>query len=203
MGHICFWNISCLLQVSPLGKGRGPSFEQTYIHPRMLWLKVISLFHYYLPLEKSRAFIWRKLNPIYPMMLCIKFGWNWPCVSGEEDFLNFVSNFHYFVNYLPLEKGVILYHAPRKQSLGGIWFLSVCLFVCLSVSVRPSVLLCLSVPCLWIIFCPLIFWKMGEWIFLKICTLINHHLKMCTWIFQIDWIIFIYFTGFFLFWGHF
>ena len=32
-------------------------------------------------------------------------------------------------------------------------------------------------------------------IFLKICTLATCHLKMCTWYFPIDWIIFLYFTA--------
>ena len=30
-------------------------------------------------------FIWTNLNPIHPRILCAKFGWNWPCGSGEED----------------------------------------------------------------------------------------------------------------------
>ena len=28
---------------------------------------------------------WRNLNPLHPRILCAKFGWNWPCGSGEED----------------------------------------------------------------------------------------------------------------------
>ena len=39
----------------------------------------------YLPLEKGGPFIWTNLNPLYPRMLCAKFGWNWPSGSGEED----------------------------------------------------------------------------------------------------------------------
>ena len=41
---------------------------------------IISLF------KRAGPFIWKNLNPLHPRMLCGKFGWNWPCVSGEEDF---------------------------------------------------------------------------------------------------------------------
>ena len=37
------------------------------------------------PWKKAGAFIWTNLNPLYPRMLCAKFGWNWPSGSGEED----------------------------------------------------------------------------------------------------------------------
>ena len=38
------------------------------------------------PLEKrAGSFIWIKLNPLYPRMLCAKFGWNCSIGSGEED----------------------------------------------------------------------------------------------------------------------
>ena len=30
-------------------------------------------------------FLWTNLNPIHPRMLCLKFGWNWPSGSGEDD----------------------------------------------------------------------------------------------------------------------
>ena len=33
-------------------------------------------------------FIWIKINSLQLMMLCAKFGWNWPIVSVEEDFYN-------------------------------------------------------------------------------------------------------------------
>ena len=57
---------------------------------------IILYFCYYLPLEKGvlyaiishwkRAwpFIFTNLNPLYPRMLCAKFGRNWPSGSGEE-----------------------------------------------------------------------------------------------------------------------
>ena len=39
----------------------------------------------YLPLEKGGPFIWTNLIPLYPRMLCTKFGRNWPGGSGEEN----------------------------------------------------------------------------------------------------------------------
>ena len=45
---------------------------------------VFSLCGYYLPLEKCMAFKWTKLNSLYPRILCVLFGWNWPSSSGED-----------------------------------------------------------------------------------------------------------------------
>ena len=74
------------------------------LHPRMLcakfgwnWLSgsgeedfLISsmYFHYFViisPWKRAGPFIWTNLNPLHPRMLCVKFGWNWPSGSGEED----------------------------------------------------------------------------------------------------------------------
>ena len=33
-------------------------------------------------------FIWTNLNPLYPRMLCAKFGWNWPSGSREDENVN-------------------------------------------------------------------------------------------------------------------
>ena len=37
------------------------------------------------PLKRAGPFIWTNLNPLYPRMLCAKFGWNWPSGSGEDE----------------------------------------------------------------------------------------------------------------------
>ena len=47
-------------------------------------VNVFSLFGNYLFLEKGGALLWRKLYPLYPRMLCAKFGWNWSSGSGIE-----------------------------------------------------------------------------------------------------------------------
>ena len=44
-----------------------------------------SLFRLYLPLDNGVSFILINLNPLYPKMLCVNFGWNWPSGSWEED----------------------------------------------------------------------------------------------------------------------
>ena len=46
------------------------------------FVNVISLFRYYLPLEKGRG----PLNCFYSRVLCAKFGLDWRSDSGEEDF---------------------------------------------------------------------------------------------------------------------
>ena len=37
------------------------------------------------PWKRAWNFICSNLNPLHPMMLCVKFGWNWLSGSGEED----------------------------------------------------------------------------------------------------------------------
>ena len=49
-------------------------------------------------------FIWTNLNPLHPRLLCVKFGWNWPSGSGEEDFLILSTYFRYFVIISPWKR---------------------------------------------------------------------------------------------------
>ena len=74
------------------------------IHQRMLWTKFGSnwpsgsveedLFKFCMnfcyfviisPWKRVWYFICTNLNPLHQKMLCAKFGWNWPCGSGEEE----------------------------------------------------------------------------------------------------------------------
>ena len=36
--------------------------------------------------ELKALYFVKSLSPVYPRMLCVKFCWNWPSDSGEEDF---------------------------------------------------------------------------------------------------------------------
>ena len=57
------------------------------------------------PWKRAWPFIWTKLNPLKPGRLCAKFGWNWPCGSGEEDFL--ISSMYITISSLsPFVKGL-------------------------------------------------------------------------------------------------
>ena len=51
---------------------------------------ILSIYFWYFviisPQKRVGPFIWLKLNPLHPRMLCAKFGWNWLSGSGEEDF---------------------------------------------------------------------------------------------------------------------
>ena len=40
----------------------------------------------YLLFENWFVLIYKTLSPLHPIMLCAKFGWNWPSGSGEEIF---------------------------------------------------------------------------------------------------------------------
>ena len=51
--------------------------------------KFANVFSLYLIIstwKRAGPFIWTNLNPLHTRMHCAKFGWNWPCGSGEEDF---------------------------------------------------------------------------------------------------------------------
>ena len=62
------------------------------------------------PLGKGHGpFIFTNLNSLNPRMFCVKFGWNSPKGSGEDDFQISSMYFLLFCNYLPLEMGVTLY----------------------------------------------------------------------------------------------
>ena len=91
--HFCIF-------ISPWKK-QGPLFEQTWIPytqecfvPSLVKigpvvLEKMSIYFYYFPiicpLGRAWSFILTNLNPLHPVILCAKFGWNWPCGSGEED----------------------------------------------------------------------------------------------------------------------
>ena len=62
-------------------------------------------FHYFIiisPWNRTGPFISTNLNPLHPRMHCAKFGWNWPCGSGEEDF--FLMYFRYFLIIFPWKR---------------------------------------------------------------------------------------------------
>ena len=64
-------------------------------------------FHYFIimsPWKRVGPFIWTNLNPLHPRMLCVKFGWNWPSGSGEEEFLISSMYFRYFVIISPWKR---------------------------------------------------------------------------------------------------
>ena len=65
-------------------------------------------FHYFViisPWKRTGPFIWTNFNPLHPRMFCAKFGWNWLCGSGEEDFLIWSMYFFPFSWLSPLGKG--------------------------------------------------------------------------------------------------
>ena len=50
------------------------------------WHSLIFLFCYYPPKRKMWPFISKRLNPLYPRILCSKFGRNWPSGSWVKNF---------------------------------------------------------------------------------------------------------------------
>ena len=87
-------------------------------------LKISSMYFRYFIIISSRKrawpFIWKILNSHHPRMLCAKFGWNWPCGSGD-----FINVFFLLIrNYLPLEKGVPLYEQTWIPITQGHFVLS-------------------------------------------------------------------------------
>ena len=100
----CIFAIS---QLSPLGKGHGPLFEQTtggisftqecfvpslveiglmVLEKKVLnFISVFPLFHNYPPWKRPWPFNWINLNPLHQRMLWAKFGRYWPSDSWQED----------------------------------------------------------------------------------------------------------------------
>ena len=93
-------------------------------------------FRYFLiisPWKRAGPFIWISLNPLYPRMLCAKFGWNWPSGSGEEDFKTSSKCFHSFVTISPWKRtGPFIWQTWIPFTQG--WFVPI------SVKIRPVVL---------------------------------------------------------------
>ena len=114
-GFFNFVNVfSIFRNYLPLEKGRAlhlNKFESPSSKDALgqVWLKlaqwfwrrrfflILSMYSRYFviisPWKRAGPFIWTNLNPLHPRMLCAKFGWNWPCGSGEENFYNFVNVF--------------------------------------------------------------------------------------------------------------
>ena len=94
----------------------GGSGEEDFL---ILSIFIIIIFFCYLviisPWKRAGPFTWTNLNSNDPRLHCAKFGWNWPCASGEEDFLNFFNLFSLFGNYLLLEKGRALYFSKLES----------------------------------------------------------------------------------------
>ena len=55
------------------------------------------------PLRKVGSFICSNLNPLYPMMFYVKFGWNWP--SGSEEEFLFSSMYFCYLSSSPFGIG--------------------------------------------------------------------------------------------------
>ena len=55
------------------------------------------------PWKRAEAYI-LTLNPLYPRILCFKFGWNWPSGSEGEDFLICLCIFHNFLIISPWKR---------------------------------------------------------------------------------------------------
>ena len=93
-----FFTIMLYTHISPIWTNLNP------LHPRNAlcqvrvklarWflirgLLILSMYFCYFaivyPWKRVRPFIWSNLKPLYPRLLCAKFGWNWPSGSWEED----------------------------------------------------------------------------------------------------------------------
>jgi hypothetical protein len=59
-------------------------------------------------------FVWTKVNPLHPRIICIKFDWIWP-PGFRQDFKIIFSVFSLFRYYLSLEKGYSL-HLNKLES---------------------------------------------------------------------------------------
>ena len=133
-GEEDFWTWSMCFRYS-LGKGRAfistnlNPFTQGCIVPNLVRIDTVVLekilkfcqcildFLYLSTLgNKVEPFIWTNLNPLYPRILCAKFGWNWSSGSGEEGFWISLMYYHYFLIISPLEIG----WSPSLENLNSL-----------------------------------------------------------------------------------
>ena len=68
------------------------------------YVNLFWLFQNFSPWKRTLAFHWTNSNPLYPRILCAKFGWNCRTGSGEDDFSNLSNVFSLFRNYLPFKE---------------------------------------------------------------------------------------------------
>ena len=111
--------------LSTLGKGQGPSFEETWIsitiecfvpalveigsvlQEKKILKKYVNVFHNYeiiSPRKRAGPFIWTKLNSRQPMMHCARFVINWPRGSGEIILNVHFAYLHFIFNLNPSTK---------------------------------------------------------------------------------------------------
>ena len=94
--------------LSPLEEGCGPLFVKIWIPSTQWWFVPNLVGIGPVVLGRVWAFICKNMNSIYPVMLCAKFGGNWPGGSREEDFWIFSIAFTILL-LSPLGRGVALY----------------------------------------------------------------------------------------------
>ena len=86
---------------------------------KRIFFKISSMYFQYFviisPWKRVGPLIWTTLNPLHPRMHCAKFGWNWPVVLEEKNFLILSMYFRFSFlsplgkrHYLPFGKGVAL-----------------------------------------------------------------------------------------------
>ena len=64
------------------------NFVPVLLKKKILKFCQLRYFHYFViisPWKRAWPFIWTKVNPHHPRMLCAKFSLNWLSGSGEED----------------------------------------------------------------------------------------------------------------------
>ena len=53
------------------------------------WFRILLMYYCYFliisPKKRVDPSFEKNVNPLHPRMLCVKFGWDWPSGSGEED----------------------------------------------------------------------------------------------------------------------
>ena len=95
------WYIFAISLSSLLGKGRGPSFKQTWfsvtqvcflssvVENDVVVMEKIFKKNYYVifsPWKRAGLFIWTDMTYNHTRFLCAKFGWKWSSGYGEELF---------------------------------------------------------------------------------------------------------------------
>ena len=81
----------------------------------------MSIYFYYFPimspLGRVWPFIWTNLDPLHQGILCVKFGWNWPSSSSDEEFYKLSIHYYYFPIISPLGRAWPLESPSPRDTL--------------------------------------------------------------------------------------
>ena len=73
------------------------TWENKQVWAKLWFTSTLVKIPFYLPFDNERGLAFEQFKPLYPRILCSKFGWNWRSGSTEKDVLMSALHFCSFV----------------------------------------------------------------------------------------------------------